>query len=226
MTPETTDPEATPDCLVHQIAIEKRLHGALEAEQTATLDQHLAGCETCRAFDRIARETEALMKGNAARASRNMDWDKLMREVNALTARNRQLLLRSLGLALLSPALWLVQPALGAGLLGAALAVAASQLVEWRRSLALASLPTGDQIVTAYEEELEHQLETKRQAVVWCALGCVGWLAYAGYLMATAGLGGKALFGAALGLAFGALALNVKYRMLPRMARRREAFGK
>ncbi len=46
--PTCTEPDMS--CDTHEIEIEQRAYGALAPELYAVLDEHLAGCASCRAF--------------------------------------------------------------------------------------------------------------------------------------------------------------------------------
>jgi len=63
-------------CQDFEIAIEMRLHGALERASEEPLRAHLAGCASCRAFETLATNTEATMTTAAAHELATMDWDR------------------------------------------------------------------------------------------------------------------------------------------------------
>jgi anti-sigma factor RsiW len=68
-------------CDDFEVAIEQRLHGALDPDAAARLAQHLSSCEGCRAFEAQSRELEGAMRTHAADAIRDVDWSVLGRNV-------------------------------------------------------------------------------------------------------------------------------------------------
>ena len=70
-------------CADFEIDIEKRIHGALDEPGRARLDEHLAGCETCRAYQAAAREAEAVMSLRARTAAATVDWTRVERGIRA-----------------------------------------------------------------------------------------------------------------------------------------------
>ncbi len=68
-------------CDEFEVLIEKRLHGALGDPERAALEEHLAGCETCRAYQSAAREAEAVMNLRARAAVGEVDWGRVERGI-------------------------------------------------------------------------------------------------------------------------------------------------
>jgi len=68
-------------CEAFEIAVEKRLHGALEEPEGALLEEHLAGCERCRAYQALACGAEAAMRSEASAAAADVDWERVEREI-------------------------------------------------------------------------------------------------------------------------------------------------
>ena len=64
-------------CEEFEIAIERRLHGALEEPAGRALGAHLSHCESCRAFEGMARRTEGAMTATANEALQGIDWSKV-----------------------------------------------------------------------------------------------------------------------------------------------------
>ncbi len=58
-----------------QVDLERRVHGALDVDGARELDAHLAGCETCRAAQRLVEETRAQMVATADAVVRDARWD-------------------------------------------------------------------------------------------------------------------------------------------------------
>ncbi len=72
-------------CEGFEIAIEMRRHGAADAEASARLDRHLAGCAGCRAFERLGEQVQGGLQTAARQAEVATDLD-------ALRARGRRAL--------------------------------------------------------------------------------------------------------------------------------------
>lgn len=70
-----------PSCDEYEIAIEMRLHGALDADACAALDAHLSTCQRCRAFEASARNSEAIMREAAQAAMETVDWGVVDRAI-------------------------------------------------------------------------------------------------------------------------------------------------
>lgn len=64
-------------CDDFEVAVEQRLHGALDAAGAARLADHLSSCAGCRAFETRSRELEDAMRTHAARMSDEVDWKQL-----------------------------------------------------------------------------------------------------------------------------------------------------
>src|SRR5512136_843647 len=95
-------------CEEFQVAIEMRLHGALGEAGRAPLEEHLARCERCRAYEAAARGTEAVMAEEASEAVARVDWDCWVGLASTVG------MLSTLGLvtALVAFLVWLCSPAL------------------------------------------------------------------------------------------------------------------
>jgi len=68
-------------CEALEIAVEKRLHGALGEPEGAILEEHLADCERCRAYQAGARGAEAGLGSEASAAAAEVDWERLERGI-------------------------------------------------------------------------------------------------------------------------------------------------
>lgn len=65
------------DCEHFEIAIEQRRAGALDEQGTRALDDHLAACASCRAFEQLVRETDASLRGEIAMSTQTVQWNDL-----------------------------------------------------------------------------------------------------------------------------------------------------
>lgn len=70
-----------PGCEEFEVAVEMRLHGALDEAGRAQLEEHLAGCERCRAYEAAARTAEAAMAAEARDAAGAVDWSLVERGI-------------------------------------------------------------------------------------------------------------------------------------------------
>jgi len=68
-------------CEDFEIAIEKRLHGALGEPERAPLEEHLVHCQRCRAYEAAARGAEAGMSQRARAAVAEVDWARVERGI-------------------------------------------------------------------------------------------------------------------------------------------------
>ena len=68
-------------CQDFEIAVEKRLHGALGEPEQAPIEAHLARCKRCRSYQDAARGAEAGMRSEASAAAAGMDWERVERGI-------------------------------------------------------------------------------------------------------------------------------------------------
>ena len=99
-------------CDAFEIAIEKRLHGALEESEEAPLAAHLATCAQCRAYEAAARGAEAGMEERTREALSGVDWERVERGIRGgLYASVRMLAGAVLAAAWVAGIVWLSTPA-------------------------------------------------------------------------------------------------------------------
>lgn len=70
-------------CDEFEMAVEMRLHGALEADRVSELEAHLGSCASCRAFETLARQTETVMATEAAIRMETVDWDAMRARITS-----------------------------------------------------------------------------------------------------------------------------------------------
>jgi hypothetical protein len=80
----------TKNCDEHEIDVERRAHGALGPEEARALDEHLAGCERCRAFAALVGGVDAGLRGAAEEAARAVRWDVVERRLGERARRMRR----------------------------------------------------------------------------------------------------------------------------------------
>jgi hypothetical protein len=68
-------------CDRFEIDVEMRRHGALDAVEERTLDEHLAGCAGCRLYADEGGTVEASLRASAEEDAAQVDWDRLHRGV-------------------------------------------------------------------------------------------------------------------------------------------------
>ncbi len=99
-------------CEDFQIAIEMRLHGALGDAGRATLEEHLATCERCRAYEAAARGAEAILEAQARDAVSRADWEKVERGIRGGVAASVRMLATAVVVtAWMAGMVWLSTPA-------------------------------------------------------------------------------------------------------------------
>jgi hypothetical protein len=98
-------------CESFEIAIERRLHGALGDSERAPLQEHLAHCERCRAYEAAARVAEAGMGAHARAAAAEVDWGRVEREIRGgVYAAVRMLAGAVIAAAWVAAVVWLSTP--------------------------------------------------------------------------------------------------------------------
>jgi len=72
-----------------EIAIERELHGALDAAEAMQLAEHLVGCASCRAYQKTALETETDMEAIGNLFSQGVVWGRLKATLDERLASER-----------------------------------------------------------------------------------------------------------------------------------------
>jgi len=122
-----------------EVAVEKRLHGALGGGEAAELGAHLAQCPNCRSFEAGAKRTEQHMTSIAEGVEQRIDWDLVAKHAQRGKSHHRS---EAIGYLFLLAALcgagvgiWRTGPSSGSALpVIAALALASALLLarSWR----------------------------------------------------------------------------------------------
>jgi uncharacterized membrane protein len=98
-------------CEEFQVDIEMRLHGALGDAGRAPLEEHLATCAHCRAYEASARGAEAGMTAQAREAVAQVDWDRVERGIRGGVFASLRMLAAAVGAAAwLAGLVWLSTP--------------------------------------------------------------------------------------------------------------------
>jgi hypothetical protein len=66
-------------CDEFQVLLEMQSHGALEASDTARLEQHVSGCSRCQRFKSLSQAMDEHMATAAERMDARLDWDQVGR---------------------------------------------------------------------------------------------------------------------------------------------------
>jgi len=77
-------------CEGYEVAIEMRIHGALDYPSTAKLDSHLDSCPHCKAFADACRTTDKGLRIHASTTAEEIDWDGLQQRFHRLVAVHRR----------------------------------------------------------------------------------------------------------------------------------------
>lgn len=154
-------------CDTFEINLERRAHGAVEGDEAAALDAHLAGCERCRGFAALVSETEARLRSEAGEAATDLPWAAIEQRMDerARQARRSRWLVPAalLGTAALSGALGLPLPG---ALAMAGLGLITTAIVRWKsgrwlRDLARAEATRGG-LLAFSRQQIEDELRATR----------------------------------------------------------------
>ena len=222
-------------CREFQVAIEMRLHGALEADMTAGLDEHLASCEACRRFETLARKTEGTMNTCANTAASGMDWERVRKKIEAMErGLHRELswpttlFAMAIGAATGAVTVWAVgskNPLYDSIFLCVFLAV-----LIWycrrglRRRLQELKQVEGvrEEIVQYYRKDVERRIKVQRRCMLPSLLF---GLFFIGVGLCTASSATSIAFYVAWGLIWILLPLYSRVAVLPRLQRERKELG-
>ncbi len=209
-------------CDDFEVAIEQRLHGALDPESAGRLAQHLSSCEACRAFEAQSRELEQAMRTHAVNAIGDVDWSKVGRNVERW---KRQMLAGVWkGLAAVIVAAPLVGLVFGRGYIATSF-IAGLAVVVWGRIIARRSIAEVREVEHApgpllalLRSQLDKLVRIEKQNAL--VLPFFTLIPIAGLLAGE--LTPWRIAGAAmLVLLFAAFALRSRFVVLPRLLRER-----
>jgi hypothetical protein len=219
------------ECEQLEVAIEKRLHGALDTESAQALERHLASCAACRAFEALATKTEETMTTAARSHNSAMQWTDVKSRLDRMIAARRRLTVRGAAIALVvtgAAVLVLGEPGLAAGSVAAIVAAAATVILANAlhgralvRPSRLRGLEGGD-LFDFYRRQLDREILSAR--ISRLALPLVG----AAVVTAAASLSGGAQRWTAVGAAVAAAlycvakAVLLHFVELPRLERERD----
>jgi hypothetical protein len=210
-------------CHDFEVAIEQRLHGALDPDPAERLAQHLSSCEACRAFEAQARELEQAMRTDAANDISDVDWSRLGRNLEHW---KRQMLAGAWkGLAAVIVAAPLLGLVFGRGHIATGL-FAGLGVVVWGRIVARRSIARAREVEHApgsllvlLRTQIDKLIKIEKQNALvlpFCTLLPIYGLLVAGELTPWR-IAGTAM----LVLIFVALALRSRFVVLPRLLRER-----
>ncbi len=211
-------------CEEFEVDIERRLHGALGEAERSRLEEHLAGCAGCRAYQGAARGAEAGMRARAGAAAAETDWARVERGIRGgVHATVRMLGVAVVMAAYLAGMVWLstapamrearllrMLPAMGILVVLVAFVAAYSA----RRLVALADR---DEMLETYRALVATNVQWARR-MQWAIAAIVALLLYKA-LTGTAGVFDPAVYYGGLALPMAAIWLYLRRVKLPRAER-------
>jgi predicted anti-sigma-YlaC factor YlaD len=217
-------------CEEFEIAIERRLHGALGDPERAQLEEHLAHCERCRAYEVAAREAEARMGAQARQALSEVDWGRVERGIRGgVYASVRMLAGAVLASAYLAGMVWLSTPAelrperLARTLPAMGLVVVLLALVGGYSARRLSALADRDEMLETYRHIVAANLGWARR-MQWATAAIVAFLLYKA-LTGRASTFDPAVYYGGLALPLAASWLYLRRVKLPRAEREARDLG-
>jgi hypothetical protein len=161
-----------------QVAIEMRLHGALDAQGAARLDEHLVTCEACRRFEAMVKRTERTMQGEAIQLGAKMDWDRIRVRVHQMVEHQDRLpRIIAISVVLLPLIGWYfgLDALIGAGVLFV-VAASSSAFLAWQgQREAFRQVSVQDDMIEISRMVLDERVRSNRQdSIVALVLGVLG----------------------------------------------------
>jgi hypothetical protein len=217
-------------CEEFEIAIEKRLHGALGDPERLPLEEHLARCERCRAYEAAARRTEAGMGTEARAAVEQVDWARVERGIRGGVQSSLRMLVGAvLAAAWLAGVVWLstaaalraermlrMLPAMG-------IVVVLVALVAGYSSRRLLALVDQGEMLETYRQMVTANLAWARR-MQWAIAALVAFFLYKA-LTGKAGSYDPAVYYGGLGLPLAAAWLYLRRVKVPRAEREARDLG-
>lgn len=210
-------------CHDFELAIEQRLHGALDPDRAAELAHHLSSCQACRAFEALSRELEQAMRTHATEAVGEVDWSQLGRKLERWRA---QMLVGAWkGLLAVIVAVPLLGLVFGAGHIATSV-IAGLVVVAWGRIAARRSIAAAREVAHApgsllllLRTQLDKLIKIEKQNALVLPLFTL--VPIYGLLAAGELTPWRVAGAAALMLLVVALALRSRFVVLPRLLRER-----
>jgi hypothetical protein len=210
-------------CDHFEIETEMLRHQALGEAESRALEVHLSTCERCRAYEAMARRTEAVMRSEAEAVASDVDWGQVDRAIEAWRRRSTVMLGTWAVLVLvLAAQAWrrLVEkgPAEPASLVVAVLllAIFAFRLVvDVARLRRVAAMARGPRLLDALRADLRERRRAIRVSLVLFPLA-TAWFAW--QALGGADPGRRPLLGAGAIILLGAW-LSIWFVKRPRLSR-------
>jgi anti-sigma factor RsiW len=210
-------------CHDFEVAIERRLHGALDLDAAVRLAHHLSSCDACRAFEVQSRELEQAMRTHATNAISDVDWSKL--GPNLERWKKQMLAGAWKGLAAVMVAAPLLGLVFGQAYIATGV-VAGLAVVVWGRIVARRSIAeareverTPGSLLVLLQKQLDRLIKIEKQNAL--VLPFLTLLPIYGLLAAGELTPWRIAGTAMLMLIFVALALRSRFVVLPRLLRER-----
>jgi anti-sigma factor RsiW len=171
-----------PDCEHFEIAVDRRLRGALSKDEENELEAHCANCASCRAYAETARAMQVGLHSLADDARSNVDWDHVERSIEQRLRARMHKLYAGVATGAFAVALgtWGFAPPGEAAVLGLKMGaivgavVLARVLFVIREVRSVSRLGRGDELIARHRAMLTKQVRSIRQ-LRWVALAVFLW---------------------------------------------------
>jgi len=217
-------------CEDFEIAIEKRLHGALGDPERRLLEEHLAHCERCRAYEAAARGAEAGMGAEAKAAIAEVDWGRVERGIRGGVYASVRMLAASVLLSgYVAGMVWLSTPSgfrterMARTLPAMGIMVVLVALVAGYSARRLVALADHGEMLDTYRQIVSANLQWARR-MQWATAAIVAFLLYRA-LAGTASTYDPAVFYGGLAIPLAASWLYLRRVKLPRAEREARDLG-
>ncbi len=216
------------DCQGYEIAIEQQQRGELNEQDAEQLSLHISSCKSCQSFRNFVLNMEETMHAHTADALSKLDWTAISKEIARWRHHVRTSLWKGAALGLLTIPFTVVllrdQGIVTTAFTSTAAIVAVLLFGRKKQKQLLLELEqadrSDDELLNVYREHLEREIAIKRQDS-W-ALPLFALLPL--FLLDTREAANIVAVGALMALLL-ALGGWVRFSVLPRLLRNREALG-
>lgn len=213
------------DCEQHEIAIEQQQRGELSEQDAERLSLHISSCTSCQSFQNFVQTMEKTMQTHTADELGKLDWTAISKRIDRWRHDLRNSLWKGAATGLLAVPLTVVL--LGDQGLFTAIAASMAALVavlllgRKKQKQLLAELEQAEQadgeLLEVYRDQLDREIAIKRQDCWLLPL-----LALASLVLLDTHKPANIIAAGALMALLLALAVRVRFVVLPRLLRNRE----